>query len=998
MSAALLVLVLMPFLAAPLVGAASDRVAPWLAGLVTLIGCGLLWQLGGVVLGGELLNARWAWLPELGLQLAWRLDGLALLFAWLILGIGLLIVVYSHFYLDHKDPLARFYALLLLFMGAMLGVVTADNLLSLAVFWEATSLSSFFLIGYWHDKANARQGARMALITTGLGGLAMLAGFLLLGQIVGSFDLDQVLAAGPQIRAHPWYLPTLLLILLGAFTKSAQFPFHFWLPQAMAAPTPVSAYLHSATMVKAGIFLLARLHPALAGTPEWFWLVGGAGLLTLLLAAWIALFRDDIKGLLAYSTISHLGIITLLFGLNRPLAVVAGLLHVLNHALFKAALFMTAGIVDHQAGTRSNLNLSGLRHAMPITATLAVIAGAAMAGVPPLNGFLSKELLLQEVHQLPGGPWGVALVVVGLVGSVAYTLRLVHGVFFGAEVRAPRPPSDPAWGMWWPVALLAALCVLGGLLPGWLLQPLLQQAGIAALGQQPAPFQLSLWHGWSLPLLASMLALLLGAEVYRHWPTISRHVAVWLPEQIATRLFHRSVDAAFTLARAVTRLFQTNQLQRHLAILVATTLCAGLLPFWSANTGLPTIPISPAPPLAWLGLLVLLSAVIATVAWHHRRLTALLTTSLCGLMVALAFVWLSSPDLALTQVAVEVVSLIMLLLALSHLPQHSQWPATGWRLRRDLLLAGGCGLGMFLWVLAILSRPFDSLSGYYLRHSLDLGGGSNVVNVILVDFRGYDTYGEITVLAIAALTIIALLDGVVLARPHTRRASPAFPLLPVVMTRALLPLALLVSLYLLLRGHQQPGGGFIAGLVTAAALTVQAMTWGQTLSRRWLPLGYSQLLAWGLLIAGLTGVAAWLWDAPFLTSAHGHLHVPLIGDIGLASAAVFDLGVYLVVVGATLLELSLLAGNPTPSPAVAPYAQDFADRVQQLAERVRPDHPRLAAQLQQSLGSVLGLTDDWAEFLADLDQLLLDYGHELAAADLAELEAAHQAARRIVYR
>ncbi|HTO39796.1 MAG TPA: proton-conducting transporter membrane subunit, partial [Rhizomicrobium sp.] len=324
------------------------------------------------------------WLPSLGLDLTFRLNGLSWLFCMLILGIGVLIVLYARYYMSAEDPVPRFFAFLLAFMGSMLGIVLSGNLVQIAFFWEITSLFSFLLIGYWHHNQSARDGARMALIVTASGGVCLLVGFLLLGHIAGSYNVDEVLGAGERIRGHALYLPTLILILIGAFTKSAQFPFHFWLPHAMAAPTPVSAYLHSATLVKAGIYVLMLLWPVLAGTESWYLIVTTAGLITLLVGAWAAIFQQDLKGLLAYSTISHLGLITLLLGLGSPLAAVAAIFHTVNHATFKASLFMAAGIIDHETGTRDLRRLSGLARFMPITATLAMVAAAAMGGVPLL--------------------------------------------------------------------------------------------------------------------------------------------------------------------------------------------------------------------------------------------------------------------------------------------------------------------------------------------------------------------------------------------------------------------------------------------------------------------------------------------------------------------------------------------------------------------------------------------------------------------------------------
>ena len=408
----LLFVVLIPFIGAGLAAWVSrfGRLqSAWMAGGVALAALIALAPSVTAPFLGETLVQRIPWIPALGLDLAFRLDGLGLLFALMILGIGLLVILYARYYLAERDCMGRFYGYLLLFMGSMLGIVLSENLILLLMFWELTSLSSFLLISYWQHREDARTGARMALAVTGLGGLAMLGGFVLLGEMVGSYDLSVVLANGELIRSDPLYTPMLVLILLGAFTKSAQFPFHFWLPHAMAAPTPVSAYLHSATLVKAGVFLLARLFPALSGTTEWSVLVMGAGLSTLLIGAYFALFKHDLKGLLAYSTISHLGLITLLFGIGTPLAAVAGVFHIINHATFKASLFMAAGIIDHECGTRDMRRINGLWRYMPYTGTLAMVAAAAMAGVPLFNGFLSKEMFFGETVELLGEPYlGVA--------------------------------------------------------------------------------------------------------------------------------------------------------------------------------------------------------------------------------------------------------------------------------------------------------------------------------------------------------------------------------------------------------------------------------------------------------------------------------------------------------------------------------------------------------------------------------------------------------------
>src|SRR5688572_16272766 len=395
----LALIVLLPFvgsICAALMPANARNAEAWLAGTVAAVCTALVVMQYGDVADGGVVRTNLAWLPQYGLDFYLRMDGFAWLFALLVTFIGTLVVLYARYYMSPQDPVPRFFSFLMAFMGAMLGTVLSGNLIQLVVFWELTGLTSFMLIAYRYHRADARRGARMAAIVTVGGGLALLLGVLGLGEIAGSYDLEAVLGAADEIRAHSWYPALLGLILLGVFTKSAQFPFHFWLPHAMAAPTPVSAYLHSATMVKAGVFLLARLWPALSGTDLWMLLVGGAGAASLLLGAFAATYQRDMKGVLAYSTIGHLGLITLLLGMSTELALVAAVFHMLNHATFKASLFMATGVVDHETGTRDLGRLNGLRHAMPITATLAAVAAAAMAGVPLLNGFLSKEMFFEE--------------------------------------------------------------------------------------------------------------------------------------------------------------------------------------------------------------------------------------------------------------------------------------------------------------------------------------------------------------------------------------------------------------------------------------------------------------------------------------------------------------------------------------------------------------------------------------------------------------------------
>ncbi|MGE8359494.1 monovalent cation/H+ antiporter subunit A [Pseudomonas sp.] len=886
---------------------AAAAVAP-LAALILL-----LMQLPSVF-EGEVLLARVDWLPALGLNLSLRLDGLGFLFALLILGIGLLVILYARYYLSQQEAMGRFFAFLLLFMGAMLGVVLSENLLLLMMFWELTSLSSFLLIGFWSGRSDARRGARMALAVTGGGGLALLAGILLVGHIVGSFELSEVLAAGDLIRGHDLYPVALVLILLGVFTKSAQFPFHFWLPYAMAAPTPVSAYLHSATMVKAGVFLLARLYPALAGSEWWFYLVSMTGLLTLVVGACMALFQHDLKGLLAYSTISHLGLITLLFGLDTQLAAVAAVFHIINHATFKASLFMAAGIIDHETGSRDMRVIRGLWRYMPHTALLAMVAASAMAGVPLLNGFLSKEMFFNETlnQDLLGGfNWVIpAAATLAGVFSVAYSLRFIHDVFFNGQTTdlPVYPPHEPPRYMKIPVEILVFLCLLVGVVPAYTIAPLLAAAASASLGGELPEYSLAIWHGFNLPLMMSFVALAGGVLLYVFRTPLFR----WyegLPDINSTEVFERTMTRLGNASRGLTGHLENGSLQRYLAWMlggaaVLVIVALGPLRPLTGSAGL-----TPLDGITALGMFILMATAVCTVIFHRQRLVALLIFSGAGLMVALLFARFSAPDLALTQVSVEVVTIILLMLAVFFTPDMTPVESSSLRALRDFLLAGATGILVALLVYAVLTRPYDSIAAFFLENSVSGGGGTNVVNVILVDFRGFDTLGEICVLAIAAVGIYALLHGLHLPHPdrdlNGRPWSPdSHPMILDKLSRVILPLALMVSAFIFLRGHNLPGGGFIAGLITAVALILQYISHGVTWTETRQPFSYHGIAGSGILIAGLTGLGSWVFGFPFLTSAFDHFHIPLIGEIELATALLFDLGVYLAVVGATLLILS----------------------------------------------------------------------------------------------
>lgn len=911
----LAIIVLIPFIAAvlPLLARQRSRLMiTTLTAVATATSLSLLLALAPDVLDGEMPQFFAAWLPSLGLDFSLRLDGLSLLFATLILGIGLLIIIYAHYYLSENDDSGRFFACMLLFMGSMLGIVTSDNLILLWMFWELTSISSFLLIGYWFHQSNARRGARMALAITGAGGLALLAGILLIGNIAGSYQLEAIFAAADEIRAHSLYIPALLLVLLGAFTKSAQFPFQFWLPHAMAAPTPVSAYLHSATMVKAGIFLLARLYPVLGGTSEWFTIVTLTGLATMLFGAYFALFKTDLKGLLAFSTISHLGLITMLLGLGTAGALLAALFHILNHATFKAGLFMIAGIIDHETGSRDLRKLSGLRKYLPFTMVLAVITSASMAGVPLFNGFLSKEMLFvesAEQHLFGGLSWLVpVLATVDAMLSVAYSIRFVHGVFFDkVATNLPKQPHEPPLMMRAPVILLSVLCVAVGIAPMVFAADILT-AAMAVVSPYSFEVNIAIWHGFNLPLLMSVLALVGGVAIYANRDELLSFNRQF-DHHDAKDIFARIVKAVTNTSDNLMNRIETGSLQRYIAAMLGITIIFVLPELYDIaqlDGGREHMPVNV---VSIVGAIIVVLAAIGTAAFHHQRLTSLMMLSVVGLMVSLIFIHFSAPDLAMTQLVVEVVSIILMILALFFMPQRIPKASSGGRVARDILLAGFVGGIVGSLNYAILTRPTNSISEFFLANSVPGGGGTNVVNVILVDFRGFDTLGEITVLAIAAAGIHKLLNNLrpfmpssdVDGRPWHRVKHP---LLVQTVSQAILPLALMVSVYIFLRGHNLPGGGFIAGLITAAAMILQYMANGVDWVKHRFDYNYQTLASVGVMIALFTGLGSWFFGKNFLTSWFAHMHWPIVGEFEIATAILFDLGVYLTVIGATLMILA----------------------------------------------------------------------------------------------
>lgn len=698
-----------------------------------------------------------AWVAPLGVSLSFYLDGLSLLFALLISITGAFILVYSSGYLKDHPLIGRFYAFILLFMASMLGLVLAGNMITLFIFWELTSLSSYFLIGFDHERAAARSAALQALLVTGIGGLALLVGFLLLGSAGGSLELSELLGRGEEVRSHCLYLPIVILVIAGAFTKSAQVPFHFWLPSAMEAPTPVSAYLHSATMVKAGVYLLARLAPILGGTTVWENTLVLFGGVTLLAAAVMAFMQHDLKRILAYSTVSSLGMLVLLIGIGTPAAARAAVVYLLGHALYKGALFLVAGAVDHGTGIRDVRSLGGLARSMPLAALSGVLAALSMAGLPPTVGYLGKELLYGAQLQAPRWP-AVVLSTALIANALLVAVAALSGVrpFFGKRAETPRKPHEGP-----PSLLLGplALAVLGPVLaiaPGSVAGLLSAAAG--SLSGEAAGLDLSLWHGLDRIVFLSAVTLLLGALFYAlraavmPWLDRGRTVASLGPAW----WYEASVDGMQRLARRQTGLLQSGFLRYYLmTVLGVTFLLVSYALVFKTGIAVPALP-SGVRLYEWIIAAVILAAAVTAVR-ARTRLAAIAALGTVGYGVAIIYLLFSAPDLAMTQFGIETLSVVLFVLILYRLPRFVVFSRPLTR-ARDVAVSLANGGLITVLVLTATSREFQSrIAGFFLEHSLEAAQGRNTVNVILVDFRGLDTLGEITVIAVSALGVFALL-------------------------------------------------------------------------------------------------------------------------------------------------------------------------------------------------------------------------------------------------
>jgi multicomponent Na+:H+ antiporter subunit A len=734
----------------------------WTGWLIALLSAALLIYFSSYLVpiaAGEVYTVSYPWVPALNTQLSFLLDGLSLLFVLLITGIGTLIVLYGSGYLAGHAYLGRFYALIMMFMASMIGLVMADNVLVLFVFWELTSISSYLLIGFDHEKPEVRAAALQAFLVTGGGGLALLGGLLMLGLAANSFELSVIVSRADMIQSSTLYVPALILILLGAFTKSAQFPFHFWLPNAMQAPTPISAYLHSATMVKAGVYLLARLHPALSGSSLWLPLVAGTGLVTMLVGAYLALNSIDLKRILAYSTISSLGTMVLLLGLEGSQAVKAAMIFLLAHALYKGALFMVAGIIDHETHTRLVDRLGGLRKIMPITAIVTALASFSLAGLGPVLAFIGKESLFEAVLEVEQFRF-IFIPAAVIAGAVSIALAIIVTVrpFFGPLRETPRHPHDPPPVMWFGPALLGITGLVFGIFPNIAARYLVAPA-VTAILQEPAKVDLGLWHGLNPALLMSGIAIALGYLAYHGWDVWRRQtqrferILRWGPETIYGAL----LAALNIVARRQTRILQSGYLRNYiLFVVLATIMLAGFVLVTSRGMHWPEVLTSVYYYEAGLAVLIVIAALTAVSS--RSRLGAIAALGVVGYSIALIYLLFGAPDLAMTQFLIESLTVVLFVFAFYHLPRFDQLGPPRPRLLHALVAIITGGIMTALVLSAVQVDLYPSISNYFTESALPLAHGRNIVNVILVDFRGLDTLGEITVLAAAAAGVYALLN------------------------------------------------------------------------------------------------------------------------------------------------------------------------------------------------------------------------------------------------
>lgn len=896
------------------------------------------------VAGGGVVTEHHAWVDQLSLNIDLRLDGLAATMTLIVATVGLLVFAYCVSYFAHEGPPpGQLAGLLVLFGGGMIGVVTADNLIFLYVCWEITTVTSYFLIGTMHTQARARGAALQALLVTSAGGLAMLGGFVILGISTGTYQfseiLDGPLPGGASVTA------AIVLIAFGAFTKSAQYPFHSWLPGAMEAPTPVSAYLHSATMVKAGVYLVARFAPLCATLPVWRPLVVTVGVTSLIMGGLRALRQVDLKILLAHGTVSQLGLMVVLFGLGTPATTRAGWMLLIAHTAFKATLFMVVGILDHTYGTRSIGELPVPTGPMRLLEGISAMAIASMVGIPLFAGFIAKETIYAAFleSELPGGLLLLSAIVIGSVLTVAYGFRFHAGAFLEPRRRARTDRaknvdrardiepaamqssgsiaslhSPPSYGFLAPPALLAAIGLVLGVAPN------LIDAFGAVTAQElhlgDPSLHLELWHGWNLALGLSALTLVAGTLLGGSNRQIRALLAMGASSPKGDDLYLGSLRMLTTVSRRVTAIVQNGSLPVYLGVIVSTVMLGPLIALLvgGAWPGLPR----------WgstveLILAIVLATAALSAAAIRRRFSAAVYLSIAGYAMAAIFVMYGAPDLALTQVAVETLSTVVFVFVLRRLPDG--WRRTSTTRRRVVRLCTSIAVGLTVFVFAITSASVDvsnTVSTEMLTRALPDGHGHNVVNVILVDFRGFDTLGEITVLVVAAIGAVAIARSG--RRGPVRRDDPGIAAIAHadsgrrivfvdVAVQVVFHAILMASVWLLFAGHNQPGGGFVGGLLAGSAFTLRYIAGGMTAIKRLTRFPAWTVLGAGLLLAASTATVPLLFGRHVLDVANTQFTAPVLGQISVSSALAFDLGVYLVVIGMVLMAFEAFGDKPAES-------------------------------------------------------------------------------------
>jgi multicomponent Na+:H+ antiporter subunit A len=888
--------ILSPFAIAPLAAWLVSRYsdgARFLAVWPAIVATVLALELGATLTTGARV-VETAWAPAFGLTLAFNLDGLGLLFALLITVIGALVVLYASSYLHGHRHLARFYGSLFAFMGAMLGVALSDNVLTLFVFWELTGFTSFLLIGFEHERDEARASALQALLVTGAGGLALLAAGVLLINVSGTSSLSAMASNPAVVAGHPMYVAIAILVLAAAFTKSAQVPFHFWLPNAMAAPTPVSAYLHSATMVKAGVYLIARMTPILGGTFMWTTTVTLVGAATMVVGAYRSVQETDLKRILAYSTLSALGVLTMLLGVGTQETVAAALVYLVAHAAYKGALFLVAGAVDHETGTRDITALHGLGRAMPFTAAAGGIAALSMAGAPLTLGFVGKDGAYEAL--LHAGEWSGSFLALTVFASILLGLAgLLAGVVPFRGAPASGSVHEAGWRLWMPPLALAVTGIVVGVAPSLLNAPL--AAAASAVLNTPTDLSLAIWHGFSPALGLSAVTLLGVAAAYARRDDIRG--ATWRPAY-GTEQIYRGVIAVLTsISTIVAPPLHSASLRSYVMVIVVTSMVVvGAALASDPNAFFATTPDPDVQPHELLIVIVIIAGAVAA-AMAKTTMAAVLALGVVGYGVATTFLLFGAPDLAMTQFSVETLTVLIYVLVFRHFRDLGALSPRSVRYR-DALIA--IGMGTFIGASVLLVSTAETpprLRDYFAEFAPVLGHGRNIVNVILVDFRALDTMGEITVLATAAIGVRALLGLAAAEKPEKTMAHRPELSSAIFRTaaRLLMPLLLLFALFLMLRGHNEPGGGFVGGLVAAAAFSLYAIAFGVPNATRALPVSPLTLLGAGLLVAVASGIPAALRGQPFLTA------VWMLDPVTLGTPLLFDLGVFLVVTGVVLMMI-----------------------------------------------------------------------------------------------